>query len=186
MLTEEFIDELYRFLLSYQYDNAVENVFLQSKHAVFSHGVDYKKMAEDKTYLDKVAQMAILFAKFNKPLFGQISGGAKGAGAYLLSMMTMPWGYGDAFMKSDECSRGMVPLMGGTHRLARLPLKLGYYMALVGDDFNTEEMAQLGFLKGYIHNDVSNSDIRKKFHETNLSFRDKYRYMDYDEDNALL
>ena len=90
-------------------------------------------MAEDKHYLDQLSQLAILFSKFNKPLFGQISGGAKGAGAYLLSMMTMPFGYPNAFLKCDECSRGFIPLMGGTHRLSRLPLHLGFYLALVGD-----------------------------------------------------
>ena len=39
----------------------------------------------------------------------------------------------------------------------------------------------MGFIKGYIHDDVSNGEIRKKFHESNMSFREKYRYMDFDE-----
>ena len=108
-------------------------MWVQSRQAVFSHGVDFKALSEDKHYLDKISQLAILFARFNKPIFGQISGGAKGTGAYLLSMMTMPLGYRNAFLKLDECSRGMVPLMGGTHRLSRLPLHLGYYLALTGD-----------------------------------------------------
>jgi enoyl-CoA hydratase/carnithine racemase len=162
---------LYRFLLSYQYDNAVENVWLQSKENVFSHGVDYKRLAEDKHYLDKVSKLAILLARFNKPTFGQIAGGSKGVGAYLLSMLNMPLGYDNAFLKLDECLRGMVPLMGGSHRLARLPLHLGYYLALVGDELNAEDMAQLGFLKGAISEGVTNSQIRQKFHEANLYFR---------------
>ena len=45
----------------------------------------------------------------------------------------MPFGYKSSFLKLDEVSRGMVPLIGGSHRLTRLPLHIGYYMALVGD-----------------------------------------------------
>jgi enoyl-CoA hydratase/carnithine racemase len=132
-------------------------VWIQTKDDVFSHGADYKSLAEDMDYLDKLFKVAIQFAKFNKPLFGQISGGAKGAGAYLLSMMHMPLGYENVFLKLDECSRGMVPLMGGTHRLARLPLRLGFYLALTGDELNYEEMSQLGFIKGTICPGVTNS-----------------------------
>lgn len=47
--------------------------------------------------------------------------------------------------------------MGGTHRIARLPLHLGYYLALTGDELNYEEMSQLGFLKGTIFDGVTNS-----------------------------
>ena len=50
-----------------------------------------------------------------------------------------------------------MPLMGGTHRLARLPLHLGFYLALVGDELNAEEMAQLGFIKGFVHKGVSSN-----------------------------
>lgn len=138
MLTPEFADQLVRFLLSYQYDGTVENVWIQTKDNVFSHGADYTSLATDPDYLAKLSQTAIHFAKFNKPLFAQISGGAKGAGAYLLSMIEMPLGYTTSFLKLDECSRGMVPLMGGSHRLARLPLHLGYYLALTGDELNFE------------------------------------------------
>jgi len=119
--------------LSYQYDNTVENVWIQSKDNVFSHGVDYKRLIDDKNYLDKLYKLAILFANFNKPMFAQVAGGVKGAGAYLLSMINMPLGYRHAFLKLDEVSRGLVPLLGGSHRLARMPLRLGYYLALVGD-----------------------------------------------------
>lgn len=77
-------------------------------------------------------------ASVNKPIFAQISGGVKGVGAYLLSMISMPFGYKNAFLKIDDVSRGMVPIMGGTHRLSRLPLHIGFYLALVGDEFNFE------------------------------------------------
>jgi enoyl-CoA hydratase/carnithine racemase len=63
--------------------------------------VDYKRLSEDKAYLDKLSKLAILVARFNKPIFGQIAGGAKGAGAYLLSMMNMPLGYRNTFLKLD-------------------------------------------------------------------------------------
>lgn len=130
------MDELYRFMVSYQHDDSVENVWIESKDSVFTHGVDYKRLLEDKNYLDKLFKLAIYFANFNKPTFAQVAGGVKGAGAYLLSMINMPFGYRHAFMKLDEVSRGMIPLMGGSHRLARMPLHLGYYLALVGDEFN--------------------------------------------------
>lgn len=108
-------------------------MWIQSKDAVFSHGLDYKRLSEDKNYLDKLAKLAILVAKFNKPTFAQVAGGVKGAGAYLLSMLTMPFTYPSSFLKLDETSRGLVPVMGGSHRLARMPLRLGYYLALTGD-----------------------------------------------------
>lgn len=95
--------------------------------------------------------MAIIIAKFNKPIFAQVAGGTKGIGAYILSMIHMPLGYRSSFLKLDDASRGMVPLIGGSHRLTRLPLHIGYYMALVGDEFNYEEMSSLGFIKGMIN-----------------------------------
>lgn len=186
MLTEEFVDEFYRYLLSYQYDNTVENVWIESKDNVFTHGVDYKRLSEDKQYLDKLAKLAILVAQFNKPIFAQVAGGSKGAGAYLLSMINMPLGYKSAFLKLDEVFRGMVPLMGGSHRLARFPLHLGYYLALTGDQLNSEQMAQLGLLRGEIAEGVTNSSIRKKFHQANLYFRERFRYMDFDEEGSML
>ena len=47
-------------------------------------------------------------------------------------------------------------------------------------------MAQLGFLKGAIQDGVTNKQIRNKFHDVNLYFRDKFRYMDFDDDKSLL
>ena len=47
-------------------------------------------------------------------------------------------------------------------------------------------MAQVGLLKGAVCPGVSNSDIRSKFHEANLFFREKFRYMDFDGEDALL
>jgi enoyl-CoA hydratase/carnithine racemase len=99
--------------------------------------VDYKRLTEDPHYLDQLSKLAVIFAKLNKPTLGQISGGVKGAGAYLLSMMTMPMGYKDAYLRIDEVGRGMVPVMGGSHRLARLPLHLGYYLALTSEQLNS-------------------------------------------------
>ena len=80
----------------------------------------------------------MLFANFNKPTFAQVAGGVKGAGAYLLSMINMPLGYSNTYLKLDEVSRGLVPLLGGSHRLANMPLNLGFFLALVGEEFNAE------------------------------------------------
>jgi len=101
LLTNEFIDELFRFLVSYQYDNTVENIWIESKDSVFTHGVDYKRLSEDKNYLHKLFKLAIYFANFNKPSFAQVSGGVKGSGAYLLSLINMPLGYKNAFVQLD-------------------------------------------------------------------------------------
>lgn len=72
-------------------------------------------------------------------------------------MITMPLAYTNTYMKIDDTMRGLTPLMGGTHRLSRLPLHLGFYLALTGDEFNFEEMSQIGYIKGTICNDVRNS-----------------------------
>jgi enoyl-CoA hydratase/carnithine racemase len=98
----------------------------------------------------------------NKPVFAQVSGGVKGAGAHLLSMLTMPLAYKNTFLKIDDVQRGMVPTMGGSHRLSRLPLKLGFYLALTGDELNFEEMTQLGYVKGFIRDGVGNREIRSR------------------------
>lgn len=58
-------------------------------------------MAEDKCYLDKTAAVAILLAKFNKPIFANVAGACKGAGAYMLSMLNMPMGAKSCFLRLD-------------------------------------------------------------------------------------
>lgn len=83
--------------------------------------------------MDKLCKFGILLAKVNKPTFVQVSGGVKGVAAYVLSMMSAPLGLKNAFLRIDEVARGMIPLMGGSHRLSRLPLHIGYYLALTGD-----------------------------------------------------
>lgn len=161
LLTEEMIDQLYRFFLSYDFDHSVQNVWLESKQGVFSHGLDYKRLSEDPHYLDKLSRLAILLASTNKPVFAQVGGGAKGAGAHLLSMLTMPLAYRDScFLKLDDVSRGLTPLLGGSHRLSRLPMNLGLYLALTGDELNFEEMTQLGYIRGAICGGVAGSQIR--------------------------
>ena len=42
-----------------------------------------------------------MIARFNKPIFVQVSGGTKGIGAYILSMMHMPFGYRNSYLKLD-------------------------------------------------------------------------------------
>jgi enoyl-CoA hydratase/carnithine racemase len=114
----------------------------------------------------------VLVASANKPVFAQVEGGAKGAGAHLLSMLAMPLAYrGSCFMKLDDAARGMTPLLGGSHRLARLPMKVGLYLALTGDELNFEEMTQLGYIRGAISPGASGSDIRERLEEANLYFR---------------
>jgi enoyl-CoA hydratase/carnithine racemase len=182
ILTEEFVDELYRFLLSYEFDHSVENVWIESKEGVFSHGLDYKRLSEDHHYLDKLSKLAILLASANKPVFANVAGGAKGAGAHLLSMLAMPLAYRDnCFLKIDDAARGLTPLFGGSHRLSRLPLNLGLYLALTGDELNFEEMTQLGYLRGAITEGASGSEIRSRMEEANLFFRERAKYTDNDE-----
>ena len=88
-------------------------------------------------------------------------------------------------MQLDEVQRGLIPLMGGTHRLARMPLKIGYYLALTGDTLNVEEMSQLGLIKGNVFDNVSNGEVRQKIYESNLFFRNKFKYFDFDENDVM-
>jgi enoyl-CoA hydratase/carnithine racemase len=127
------VDELFRHLSSYHHDHSVENIWIESKLGVFSHGADYKQLSENPDYLDKLCKLAVLIAKINKPTIAEVSGGVKGIAAYVLTMLNSPLGHPGAFLKLDEVVRGFVPIMGGTHRLTRLPLHLGYYLALTGD-----------------------------------------------------
>lgn len=112
---------------------------MESSYAgFFSHGIDYKRLTESTEYYDKLFKFFIQLAQLNKPVFAQVSGGVRGIGAYLLSMITVPIGYSDAYLKIDECSRGFVPILGGSHRLSRLPMSLGYYLALTGDRLSSD------------------------------------------------
>ena len=180
LLTEEFMEQLVRFLSSYQYDDSIENIWMESKKGVFCHGADYKQLFENPDYLDKLYCAGELIGRINKPIIAQVEGGVKGAGAYFLSMLSMPLSYPHTYLQLDEVSRGMIPLMGGTHRLSHLPLKLGYYLALVGDSLNAEEIRQLGWIKGGVCNGVRNREIREHLVKANLYFRDNFKYTDFD------
>jgi len=46
-------------------------------------------------------------------------------------------------------------------------------------------MAQLGFLRGAVCDKVTNADIRHKFHETNMQFRERFTYLDFDDEQSL-
>lgn len=122
MLTEECVDELFRFFSSYQHDHSVENVFLESSSGIFSFGVDFRTLLSSPDYLDKIYKLTALVARMNKPILAQVAGGVRGVAAYILSMIPMPLGYHNANLKIDEPSRGFIPIAGGSHRLSRLPL----------------------------------------------------------------
>lgn len=76
--------------------------------------------------------MAALFAKFNKPTFSCVTGGVRNVGAYILSMTTVALTDYSASLRIDQVSKGFVPVAGGSHRLSRLPTKVGHYLALTG------------------------------------------------------
>lgn len=43
-------------------------------------------------------------------------------------------------------SKGFIPVAGGSHTLSRLPLKVGFYLALTGRRLDANEMSRLGFI----------------------------------------
>lgn len=140
--------ELFRFLNSYEHDHTVENVWIQNRGSMFLGGISYQELANNPDYLDKLYKMTVMFAKLNKPTFSLVTGGVRNVGAYVLSMATIALTDHTATLRIDEVSKGFIPVAGGAHRLSRLPVNLGYYLALTGKRLSSDSMARLGFITG--------------------------------------
>ena len=73
-----------------------------------------------------------MIAKLNKPIFSFAKGGVRNVGAYVLSMASVALTDYSSSLRIDEVSKGFIPVAGGSHRLSRLPLNVGFYLALTG------------------------------------------------------
>lgn len=96
-----------------------------------------------------------MVAKLNKPVFSLVSGGVRNVGAYVLSMATVALTDHTSTLRVDEVSKGFIPVAGGSHRLSRLPVNVGYFLALTGKRLTSNEMARLGFITGAAKEGVS-------------------------------
>lgn len=84
-------------------------------------------------------------------------------------------------LRFDEVSKGFIPVAGGSHRLSRLPVNVGYFLALTGKRLTSDEMARLGFITGTAKEGVSSKQMRSVISKSNLFFRDKVRYNTFDK-----
>lgn len=138
--------EIFRFLNTYHHDHSVENVWIQNKGSMFLGGLSYQELIGNPEYLDKLYKMTVMVAKLNKPIFALVKGGVRNVGAYVLSMASVALTDHSATLRIDEASKGFVPVAGGSHRLSRLPLNVGYYLALTGKRLDSTEMSRLGLI----------------------------------------
>lgn len=76
--------------------------------------------------------MIVMVAKLNKPVFSLVTGGVRNVGAYVLSMAAVALTDHTSTLRFDEVSKGFIPVAGGSHRLSRLPVNVGYFLALTG------------------------------------------------------
>ena len=113
---------------------------------MFSAGLSYYELVNNPDYLDKLYKMTAMFAKLNKPIFSFVTGGVRNVGAYILSMSTVAMTDNSSTLRIDQVSKGFIPVAGGSHRLSRIPAKIGLYLALTGRKLNSNEMSRLGFI----------------------------------------
>lgn len=113
---------------------------------MFLGGISYQELAYNPEYLEKLYKMIVMVAKLNKPIFALVKGGVRNVGAYVLSMASIAMTDYTSTLRIDEVSKGFIPVAGGSHNLSRLPLKVGYYLALTGKRLNSNEMSRLGFI----------------------------------------
>lgn len=142
--------EVFRFLNSYHHDHTVENIWIQNRGSMFLGGLSYQELAQDPEYLDKLYKMTVMVAKLNKPMFAFASGGVRNVGAYVLSMAAVALTDYSASLRIDEVSKGFIPVAGGSHKLSRLPVNVGYFLALTGKRLTSDEMSRLGFINAVV------------------------------------
>lgn len=138
--------EIFRFLNSYHHHHSVENVWIQNKGSMFLGGISFQELINNPEYLDKLYKMTVMVAKLNKPMFSLVQGGVRNVGAYVLAMASVSLTDYSSSLRIDEVSKGFIPVAGGSHKLSRLPMKIGYYLALTGKRLNSNEMSRLGFI----------------------------------------
>ena len=164
----EFMDEFYRFMLSYYHDHSVENVWIEHQGRIFSDGMDYEDLHRTPQYIDKLYKTAILLSQFNKPIFYKINGSVRGLASNLLTLFSVGLGTASSSLAFNDVSKGFIPIAGGSHRLAQFPSEIGMYMALTCESMNLEEMMSLNVAHGYVDNETPNHEIRRCLSNANL------------------
>jgi enoyl-CoA hydratase len=147
MLSTECLEEMYRFFRSFELDESVNHIWVENRGTnCFGGGVELDEVVRDDDYLRKLFQLTCAFAKMNKPVFGHVKGSVRGASAYLLRMLSRPFGATNANLQLDDIDHGWVPTCGGSYQLSRLTGDIGTYLALTGESIDADEMCELGFL----------------------------------------
>ena len=115
------MEEMYRFLRSYEIDENIQHIWVENVgHNSFSNGVDYKELIKSPKYLHRVFQLGIMMSKINKPVFGYVKGLVGGTSAYLLNMLSTPFGDKYTHMVLHDIDNHFVPICGGSYLLSRL------------------------------------------------------------------
>jgi len=138
---------MYRFFRSFELDESVNHIWVENRGVnCFGGGIEQEELVRDGDYLRKLFLLAVAFAKMNKPVLGHVKGSVKGASAYLLRMLSRPFGAKNSSVEIDDINYGWVPTCGGSYQLSRMTGDIGTYLALTGESINAEEMCELGFL----------------------------------------
>jgi enoyl-CoA hydratase/carnithine racemase len=138
---------MYRFFRSFEVDESVNHIWVENRGVnCFSGGVEFDDLIKEPEYLRKLFQLAVMIGKINKPVLGHVKGSVKGAAAYLLKMLSSPFGGKNANLSLDDINRGWIPTCGGSYQLSRMSGDIGTYLALTGDHIDADEMCELGFL----------------------------------------
>jgi enoyl-CoA hydratase/carnithine racemase len=94
-------------------------------------------------------------SKINKPVFGYVKGLVGGTSAYLLNMLSTPFGDKYTHMVLHDIDNHFVPICGGSYLLSRLKGELGAYLALTGDKVDANDMVGTGFIYALVRRDFS-------------------------------
>ena len=161
-------------------DDLVRVIWLQNhKSKIFSKGIDLKsnalltfpllfwiaiyfhlkhqKLEEVAQYLRSVYDLAILFARYNKPLVSCLDGELSNGSAALFTSIPFAFSTKSTTWKLNETSLGYFPDCGSSYHLSRLQGELGVYLALTGHELNWRELSYYGLTKGTFKNNVVTS-----------------------------
>ncbi|KAM3135680.1 hypothetical protein pb186bvf_012206 [Paramecium bursaria] len=161
ILSPTMIQEIHRFLDSYDLDDGIQYIWWSSHPEIFSKGTDLKYISQLTSrqdvwhYLREVQRFAIYMGQYHKILHPIVQGEVSGSMASILAAQPFTLCKGQAQFRWNESNKGFIPHAGGSYILSRLPHELGLYLALTGDKLNQDELQKLGLIYGEI-NDFEN------------------------------
>ncbi|CAK86855.1 unnamed protein product (macronuclear) [Paramecium tetraurelia] len=149
VLTPTMLDQIHRFLESYDLDETVNIIWLDCQ----SKGTDLKYLQhlsqqEKIEYLRQIQNMAVYFGKYNKILMPVITGEASGSMAALACSTPFQFFEQKGGIRFNDVNKGFVPHAGATFHLSRLPDQLGLFYALTGRWLKNEEALNLELIYG--------------------------------------